>query len=483
MSTCAQMANSPRRHIYAGLLRQAAAVLALAAGFSFALSSAVSAQTIQLPKSKTESLANGLKVTLAEQHAVPLIEVRMRIPAGYAHEPEGKEGLARLTAELLTQGTKKRSATEIATALDQIGATLRTSATPDYLLISMSTLARHRSAALALLAECIATATFPDPEVERIRSRQLAMLEQQGEDPSGLADVALWNERFAGDPYGRRPDGGKSTVAKITAAEIRDFHRTRIVPQGSVLVAVGDFEAGAMRKELAKLFSSWQGGPPPALPAIATSGDTAASRVVLVNKPELVQSQIRIGYPGLPRGHADEAPLQVASTILGGGFTSRLVEAIRIERSLGYFADCTSAQEGRTGVLGISTGTKTPTTRQAVDVALSEVDRFVREGPGNDELAGVKSYLSGSIARSLQSPADIAQSLSATTFYGLPEDYIARRLERIRAVGKPDLDRVAKAHFTERGRTIVLVTDATAVRDSLPGLGTVKEVRFESLLE
>jgi zinc protease len=458
-----------------------AAVLASAS--AILLFGSATAQTIQLPKSKTEALANGLKVTLAEQHTVPLIEVRMRIPAGVAYEPEGQEGLARITAELLTQGTEKHSATEIATALDQIGATLSTSATPDYLLVSMSTLARHRSAALALLAECIVTPTFPDPEVERIRSRQLAMLEQQGEDPGGLADLALWHERFAGDPYGRRPDGGKSTVAKITAAEIRDFHRTRIVPRGSVLVAVGDFDPGAMRKELSKLFSGWQGGPPPAPPTSVTTSGASGSQVVLVHKPELVQSQVRIGYPGLPRGHANEAPLQVASTILGGGFTSRLVEAIRIERSLGYFANCQSVQEGRTGVVGIATATKTPTTRQTVDVALAEVDRFLKEGPGDEELTGVKSYLSGSIARSLQSPADIAQSLSAITFYGLPEDYVARRLERIRAVAKPDLQRVMGEHFTPSGRTIVVVADATAVRDSLAAFGTMKEVRFESLLE
>ena len=465
-----------------------AVTVAVSFAFAFGLTavwcSAVEAQTIQLPKSKTEVLANGLKVTLAEQRTVPLIEVRMRIPAGVAYEPEGKEGLARLTAELLTQGTAKHSATEIATALDQIGATLRTAATPDYLLVSMSTLARHRSAALKLLAECIVEPTFPDPEVERIRSRQLAMLDQQGEDPEGLADVALWCERFAGDPYGRRPDGGKSTVAKITAAEIRDFHKTRIVPKGAVLVAVGDFDAAAMRKELAALFSGWKGGPPPSLPpAVTAESGSSPSPVVLVHKPELVQSQIRIGYPGLPRGHADEAPLQVASTVLGGGFTSRLVEAIRIQRSLGYFANCQSAQEGRTGVVAVATATKTPTTRQATDVALTEVERLIKEGPSDEELAGVKNYLSGNIARSLQSPADIAQSLSATTFYGLPEDYIARRVEKIKAVGTPDLQRVMGSHFTSSGRTIVIVTDATAVRDSLAGLGAVKEVRFESLLE
>ena len=162
----------------------------------------------------------------------------------------------------------------------------------------------------------------------------------------------------------------------------------------------------------------------------------------------------------------------------------RLVEAIRIERSLGYFANCQSVQEGRTGVVGIATATKTPTTRQAADVALAEVERLrTRTAPAMRSSPGVKSYLSGSIARSLQSPADIAQSLSATTFYGLPEDYITRRLERIRAVGEARLAagdgralHAQRAHDRRRRRC---GRGKGQPRRSRRG----EEVRFESLLE
>jgi len=438
------------------------------------------AQTIQLPKSTRYQMKNGLEVTLVEQHAAPLVEVRMRIPAGIVQEPDGKEGLARFTGELLTQGTTKRSATEFAAALDQIGAQLSANATQDYLSVALSTLTRHSGTALDLMAECVLHPAFADAEIERTRQRLLAGIQQQGEDPAELAELAFWQTSFAGDPYGRRPDGGEATLTAITPAEIRAFHQAHAIPAGAVLVAVGDFKTSAMKSEIDRRFGSWKGGteaPKPA-PAAMTKGS-----FVLVNKPALTQSQIQIGYPGVPRGHQDEAALQVVSTSLGGGFTSRLLESLRVERSLVYSVAFQSVQQGRAGVARVVTATKTPTTRQALAVTIAEIDRFKTEGPSEEELSKVKNYVSGSIARGLQSPADIAQSLAAAAYYGLPPDYLARRVERIRAVTAADVKRVSQEHLADGERTIILVADAAAVRDSLGAFGKPRETSFESLLK
>jgi zinc protease len=467
------MTNSSLALRYSYRLALAGCALLLAAG-------AAGAQTIQIPKSTIYKLKNGLQVTLVEQHAAPLIEVRMRIPAGIVHEPEGKEGLARFTGELLTQGTAKRSATEFAAALDQIGADLSATAMQDFLAVSLSTLSRHSATALDLMADCVLHPAFADAEIERTRQRLLAGVQQQGEDPAALAEVAFWQTSFAGDPYGRRADGGEGTLTAITPAEIRAFHQSHVIPAGAVLVAVGDFKPSAMKSEIERRFGAWKSGsiaPAPA-PAAMTKGE-----FVLVNKPELTQSSIQIGYPGLPRGHKDEAPLQVASATLGGGFTSRLLEALRVERSLVYTVAFQSVQQGRAGVARVVTATKTPTTRQALAVTLAEIDRFKTEGPNEEELAKVKSYLSGSIARSLQSPADIAQSLAAAAYYGLPPDYLALRVERIRAVTAADVKRVSQEHLADGERTIILVADASAVRDSLGAFGKPRETSFESLLK
>lgn len=463
-----------------GLARFALLVASLGlVGLAF-IADPAQAQEIRLPATRTVELSNGLRVVLAEQHALPLIEARLWLPAGAAAEPAGREGMAGFTAQLLTQGTATRSATEIANAIDQMGARLEANAGRDAINVNLTTLARHRKPALALLADCVLHSTFPDAEVERIRTRLLADLQQLAEDPESLADIALWRARFAQDPYGRRLQGTQSSLKAITAGELREYHRARLAPAGAVLVLVGDFDAAAAAKELKTLFGGWKGAPAPAAaPAAAAPG----VHVVLVHKPELTQSQIRIGFPGLPRGHADEPALTVAAGILGGGYTSRLMDAIRVQRSLSYSASCRLVQQGRGGMLRVSTFTKTPTTRETVDVALDEIRRFREKGPGAEELARSASFLSGLLARSLQSPGDIADNLATVAFYHLPADYIARRIERLRAVTVDDVRRVTAVHFTAGDMSLVVVADSQAVRSGLEGLGAIEEVGFESLIE
>jgi zinc protease len=446
------------------------------------VASSAGAQAIRLPETSTLDLPNGLRVVLAEQHALPIIEARLWIPAGASTEPAGREGITTFTAELLNQGTTTRSAQDIARELDQMGASFESQAGRDQLQVSLTVLARHRKPALALLADCVLHSTFAEAEVERVRTRLLADLQQMAEDPGALAEIALWRTRFADDPYGRRIQGTQSSLMAINAGELKAYHHERLVPHGSVLALVGDFKTAQMKKELKGLFGGWKGG---SAAGAATPPVTSAPgvRVILVHKPELTQTQIRLGFPGLKFGHPDEPALIAAAAVLGGGFTSRLMEAIRVERSLSYSASCRLVQGGRSGLLRVATFTKTPTTRETVDVALAEVHRFRDEGPTAEELEKSVNYLSGNVARSLQAPGEIAQSLASVAFYHLPEDYVARRIERIRAVTVEDVRRVAASYFGKDDMALVLVGDASAVRDGLNGLGSIEDLEFETLLK
>ncbi len=441
------------------------------------------AQAIRIPATRAIDLPNGLNVILAEQHSLPLIEAHIRIPAGLVAEPAGREGLATFTAEMLTQGTETRPATAIAASIDRMGATLAAAATRDDLRLSLSVMPRHRLEAFAILADCIIDPAFPDPEVERIRTRLRAALRQTAEDSDELADVALWRAVFGDDPYGRRLAGGEASIGTITAGELRDFHRTRVVPLGSVLAVVGDFDPAVMEKEITDLFGGWRAVRPAPPVSPAQPAPPGGSTVLLVHKPELEQAQIRIGYRGLERGHPDEHALTVAAAILGGGFTSRLLQAIRVERSLSYSAICQTFLDGRAGLLRVSTFTKSSTTRETVDVALDEIQKFRTDGPTSEELALNISYLSGAIARSLQAPRDIAQNLALVAFYGLPADYITERVERIRTVTIDDVRRVTSTHFAPEAMALVVVADASAVREQLAGLGPLNETGFASLIK
>lgn len=467
-----------------GFLRGAPFVLATILGLSGAGTQAT-AQTIRLPETRTIDLPNGLRVVLAEQRTLPLIEVHLRTPAGSAAEPPAREGLATFTAELLTQGTATRSATQIAEAVDRMGATLGAGAARDDLHLSLSVMSRHRAEALALLADCVINPSFPAAEVERIRTRLLAGVKQMTEDPEALADLALWRAEFGADAYGRRLLGGEASLAAITAEELRRFHQGHVVPRGSALALVGDFDMATMEKEITELFGGWRGGStdPAGAEPVRPPMPAPATEVLLVAKPELEQSQIRIGYRGLERGHPDEPALIAAATILGGGFTSRLLQAVRVERSLSYDASCRLIQEGRAGLVRVSTFTKTATTRETVDVALEEIRKLRTEAPTQEELARTQSYLSGAVARSLQAPADIAQNLALVAFYGLPADYVPRRVERIRAVQVADVRRMMETHFAPERMVLVVVADPAAVKGQLAGLGPLEEVGFTTLIE
>lgn len=464
--------------------RHAAAFFATLLGLAVAGDAA--AQTIRLPATRTIDLPNGLRVVLAEDHSLPLIEADLRMPAGSAVEPPEREGLANFTAELLTQGTATRSATQIAAAVDRMGATLVAAAGRDDLRLSLSVMSRQRTTALELFAECVIDPSFPADEVERIRTRLAAGLKQMAEDPEALADVALWRAAFGTDPYARRLRGGEASLAAITREDLRAFHRDHVVPRGAALALVGDFDAATMEKEIAALFGRWPGGAAGSAdrPAAARPAEPApASRTLLVAKPELEQSQIRIGYRGLERGHPDEPALLAASTILGGGFTSRLLQEIRVERSLSYEAYCQLVQDGRAGLLRVVTFTKNETTRETIDVARAEIAKFRSAGPTAEELARTQSFLAGMVARSLQAPADIAANLSMVAFYGLPADYVPRRVERLRAVQVDDVRRVAATHFAPERMALVVVGDPAAVKDQLGGLGPLEEAGFATLIE
>jgi zinc protease len=456
-------------------------IVAITAAFLLLVTVPADAQVIRLPETRTVELENGLRIVLAEMHSLPLISAHLRIPAGAVAEPRDREGLATFAAALLTQGTRTRSAQEIAAALDRMGATLDATATRDDLRLGLSVMTRHQKEALALLADCVIDPTFPSAEVERIRTRLLAMLSQIAEDPDALADNALWQTEFGDDPYGRRLDGGQASLSAITAEDLVQFHRRFVVPAGSVLVVVGDFAPATMEEELRRLFTPWSGEPPASsVPAV---GPTAGPQVLLVHKPDLEQSQIRLGYRGLPRGHADESALIIATTILGGGFTSRLLEAIRVERSLSYSAHARLFQDGRAGMVRVSTFTKAQTTRETIDVALEEIRKLGTSGPTQEELERTVSFISGFVARGQQSPSDIAESLAMVTFYDLPADYIAQRVARLRGVSTEGARQAAETYLAPEHMNLVVVADKSLVQEQIEGLGPVREMDFGQLIE
>ncbi|MFQ5701162.1 MAG: M16 family metallopeptidase, partial [Acidobacteriota bacterium] len=426
-----------------------------------------------LPPWQTRVLGNGLRIQVMEFHELPLVTFRVVVAVGSAQDPAGKAGLADMVADLLRKGTTSRSAMEIADTVDFAGGSLDTEAERDATHLEAEFLAKDLATGLDLLADVLLHPAFAAGEVDRLRGEKIAALKGIRENPGALATRRFAELLYKDHPYGHPVTGWEASVSSITREDVLAFHKRHYVPSSVVVTAVGDVDAADLFSQLERRFAGWRGPDGPHEPLPAPSGPKRRA-IYLIDKPDATQSQIRIGGLGIARKDPDYVPLLVANTILGGGFTSRLVEEIRVNRGLSYGARSGFYPHVQTGPFMIRTFTKTATTRETVQVALDCLERFCREGATEEELEKARRFLTGTFAIGHQSPGSMAGALSEIAFYRLPADYFDSYLERVRAVTLDDVKRVASTRFPSDKLAIVVLGNASAVRADLEKIGSVK---------
>ncbi|MGH9870199.1 MAG: M16 family metallopeptidase [Candidatus Polarisedimenticolia bacterium] len=434
----------------------------------------VSAATggFKLPPATGRTLPNGVRVNLMEYHELPLVDFQVVVGAGAAHDPKGKEGLASLTAELLRKGTTKRNAKEIADAVDFVGGALGGSADHDGTRVTAEFMAKDVDLALELLADTVMSPVFAPDEVEREKGDTLAELQAAKENPSLLASRRFVELLFANHPYGHPTVGWESTVKGMTAQDVKAFHARHFVPGNIIIVGVGDFSAAEMMAKLEKHFGGWKGPRTEETP-IPKPAPPAAKTIYLIDKPDSTQSQVRMGSVGIRRTDPDYVIIQVANAILGGGFTSRLVEEIRVNRSLSYGASSRFYPLVQNGPFVVSTFTKNETTGEIIKVAREVLAKFHAEGATAEEVDKARKYLRGGFAISHQAPDALADALAEIAFYGLPTDYYDTYLDKIDRVTLDDVRRVARERFPIDTLITVVLGEGKAVRAQLEPLGPV----------
>jgi zinc protease len=410
-----------------------------------------------------------------EHRALPMVAFDLIVCAGAAHDPPGREGLADLTADLLRKGTAARSAHQIADAVDFVGGALEGSSDQDGTRLTGEFLSKDLDMALDLLAEVVMAPAFAEEEVERLKGETIAELQGMRENPGLLASRRFADVLFAGHPYGHPNPGWESTVAAITRDDVKRFYEARYRPEDIILVAAGDLDSAEFLAGAEARFGGW---------APAGSGGAVASRelpeprrsagrsIYLIDKPDSTQSQIRMGGLGPQRTDPDYTRISVANTIMGGGFTSRLVEEIRVNRGLSYGVSSRFYPLVHSGAFLISTFTKNATTRETIEVALGVMARFRDEGPTPEELDKARRYLKGTFAIGHQSPGSMADAMADIAFYGLPRDYYDTYLERLEDVTQADVRRVS-ARFPHDDMVILVLGQATEVGNELETLGPV----------
>lgn len=416
------------------------------------------------------TLPNGLRVLVAENHNAPLVSVRALVRSGADHDLAQTAGLATITADMLDEGAGGRDAIGIAEDIGLLGGALGTGADWDASYISLDVLSRTAAESLSIFADVTARATLPEDALERVRAERLNDLLQQRNEPAAIAGKRFSNLLYGTGAYGNSTSGNPESVARITLDDVRSFYRTHYIPNHSSLVISGDIESAQAIELATRLLGDWQRGPEPPRPAIDPRR-IDSSRIYIVDRPQAVQSEIRVGHVGVPRSTADYFALSVMNAVFGGVFNSRINLNLRERHGYTYGARSQFAFRRQAGPFVIAAPVRNEVTRESVSEMLAELRR-IRTGDIEDrELDDVKSYLMGVFPATVQTASDIASRLVDMELYDLPEDYFDRYRENIAAVSKEEITRVANKYLDPDRVLIVIVGNAQQIREPLTTLG------------
>jgi predicted Zn-dependent peptidase len=409
------------------------------------------------PQRTHRRLANGLEVVLVESHNIPKFTGQLYFRSGNAAAASEAAGLADITAEVVRTATARRTSRQIEEDLRRIGADLGTGAGADTSAISFAGLTDFAGETLRLVAELAQEASFPAEEFERERRQMLESIRIERTTPSFLAGERLRRVLFGAHPYSIVAPS-EAQVAAYRREQLIDFYRARYRPANALLVLVGDFASTAMLGEIEGIFSGWTAGdvppaPNPPLPEVR------GRRVHLVHLPEAVQAQVLVGNRAITRKHPDWMRLSLANSIYGGAFNSRLVMNIREQKGYTYSPRSGVHALRQHGYFSVHAAVRNEVVAATLTEIFYELDRMRALPVGDDELADARNYLSGVFSLGLATQEGLAGQLSGVYLEQLPEDYLERYRERIRALTADDVLAAARAWFDSANAQIVVVGD------------------------
>ncbi|HXB22017.1 MAG TPA: pitrilysin family protein [Candidatus Solibacter sp.] len=429
---------------------------------------------VKLPHPKEVQLPNGLTLLVIEQHKLPTVSYNLWIKSGALSDPKDTPGLASFTADLLRQGTAKRSATQIATELDELGATFFANAGfgANVTVVNASGLSESADKLMDLLGDLVLNPTFPADELEKYVRREKASLTQLRSNPGFLA-----RERFARAVYGDFPASVQTTTVdtlqKAVPEALKAFHEKYYAPNNAILGIAGDVTV-AQATELAKKYlGQWKNRAVPAAPANNVAALSAA-KTYLVDRPGSVQSNIVLGGLSLRRSDPDYIPLIVANRVLGGGAASRLFANLREDKGYTYGAYSRVTTELFPGTFEANTEVRNAVTDGSLHELMYELKRLRDEKVPQAELEDAKRSIVSSTALSLENPAGILNSWMNAKYYGLPADYWDHYSDEIARVDADTVQRMARKYVDLDHLQIVVVGDANAVREAVGKYGTVE---------
>ncbi len=422
------------------------------------------------PHITRETLPNGLRVLVAQSHNAPLLSLRALIRSGADHDTAQTAGLASIAADLLDEGAGERDAIRLAEDVGVLGGSLGTGADWDASYVSLDVLSRNAEPSVAIFGDVTVRPTLPADGLERVRAERLNELLQQRNEPGAIAGKRFANLLYGSGAYGNSVTGNAESVQRLTLGDVQRYYRQHYLPNNSSVVISGDIDPSAAIELIGRALGDWQRGPEPPRPTVSPR-PIDASRIYVIDRPQAVQSEIRVGHIGVPRSCEDYFPLSVMNALFGGVFNSRINLNLRERHGYTYGASSRFAFRKQAGPFVVAAPVRNEVTLESIQEMLAELRRMRSGDVDPTELAEVKNYLMGVFPATVQTASDIAGRLLDMELYGLPEDYFDHYRENIDGVTKEDVERVARKYIDPERLLIVIVGNAKEIREPLGSLG------------
>ena len=428
-------------------------------------------KTVTVPAVKKSKLPNGLTVAVVERPNVPIVTVRLLVKSGASSEDASKAGLANLTASMLTKGTKTRTATQIAEQIEFLGASIDNGAGWNNSTVAVTVTSDKIDEAMAILSDVVLNPAFKEEELTLLKSQAEDGLTYNLKQPGFLATYVASKYTFGEHPAGGTP----ASLAAISVADVSGFHSANFKPENAVLIFTGDITAAKANEVAGKAFGSWKGKAlKDSTKSSASAGaggsnaaDAAAKRLLVIDLPKSGQALVSYqkAVRNVGRSSDQYYPSSVLNSLLGGGYSSRLNQEIRIKRGLSYGAGSNFGWRSTETNFAARAQTKNESAAQVTELVLAEIKRLTEGEIADVELTPRKSVLTGGFGRNLETTAGLAAAISDLYSFGIPAAELNKYMPSVNAVSDDQIREFAKANLM--GGDIIIVGDYSIFKDDL----------------
>lgn len=425
-----------------------------------------------LPTVVEKKLSNGLTLWLIERPGLPLVSMYLAVKGGEASDPEHLKGLSNVLSATISAGTAKRSSRQIAEQLQALGADIDVGIGKDLSYIGIDGLSSGTDALLEILADTARNASFPQDEVKLAVENELQSIVASKSQPSYDLNQVFYRQVFGKHPYAFvNPD--PEVISKITREDLRKAYAQRLRPDQAILVMVGNLATSQMEALAGKHFASWR-SQGQKLADIPPAPETTAHAILLLDRAHSVQSTIYVGRPMPPAGNKDEFPLEVANTIFGGAFGSRLTMNIREDKGYTYSPHASVTGWNKGGLFTVSASVRNDVTAATLTEIFYELNRLATTLPEAKELTRAQRYLKGSFLLSNETSSALAATLTGYWIDDKTPEDLARYVPGIEKVSEADVQNMGRKYFASRKQAVAISGDAKAIKETLSVFGDIK---------